>query len=100
VKLAKKEAKPAAATATKKAEPKAEKKTTEKKTAEKKTTEKKAPAAKKATATVCVKLPSYYAILLTRFTEGEGQGYHHFQGCCSQEGLWTPQEGCYCRHCY
>ncbi|KAI4655579.1 uncharacterized protein J4E88_001278 [Alternaria novae-zelandiae] len=51
VKLAKKEAKPAAATATKKSEPKAEKKVTEKKTVEKKTTEKKAPATKKATTT-------------------------------------------------
>ncbi|RMZ70587.1 histone h1 [Pyrenophora seminiperda CCB06] len=54
VKLAKKEAKPAAAVTTKKAEPKAEKEKktpTEKKTVEKKTTEKKAPTAKKATAT-------------------------------------------------
>jgi histone H1/5 len=57
VKLAKKEAKPVTAAATKKSEPKAEKKVTEKKTAEKKTTEKKAPATKKATATVSVSLP-------------------------------------------
>jgi len=64
VKLAKKEAKPVTATATKKSEPKAEKKTTEKKVTEKKTAEKKtekktekkvaekkAPATKKATTT-------------------------------------------------
>lgn len=65
MKLAKKEAKPAAAATTK---PKAEKKTTEKKAA----------APKKATATVCLTFLILPNFLLTPLPEG--QGHHHQEG--------------------
>jgi histone H1/5 len=89
VKLAKKEAKPAAATATKKAEPKAEKKTVEKKTAEKKTSEKKVPATKKATTTVCVSSTSPRVHTLTHTAEDQG---HYHKGCAQEDRNSRPSQ--------